>query len=328
MASRASVLAEQVLGGSRLALSKSLSLCESRLREDRLCGEEVARILYASRRDQPSWRIGITGPPGAGKSTFIEALGLLLVSKGMRVGVLCVDPSSSLTGGSVLGDRTRMGRLAMMDGCYVRGGAAGGDEGGLNRSARHQLQVLEGAHEVVLVETVGVGQTEHEAAALADTMVLLLPPASGDGLQGMKRGITEHADVVLINKSDGGLEEKAARAASDYRSSMRLQTTRREPLEWTPPVLRVSAETGMGMEAALTVMERHRSMLGDVRKRRAKNEWDLLWTMCGRRAVTAMKDNAHVKNNLDTWKDKVFQGTVTLDLVCDEIIQSSGLKEQ
>ena len=204
---------------SRRGLSKLLSACESRVAHVRAEGEAEARRLA---RNRVGWRIGLTGPPGAGKSSMVEALGLRLAKdEGLRVGVLCVDPSSSLTGGSVLGDRTRMGELAQRDDCFVRGAAAGRDEGGLNGAARHQLLALQGWADVTLVETVGVGQTEHEVEALVDTMVLVLAPGAGDSLQGMKRGLTELADVVVVNKADGALANAAARTPSSATTAAR-----------------------------------------------------------------------------------------------------------
>lgn len=306
------------VGMSRRELARLLSACESRLDEVRRAGEEEARRA-AGARGAAGWRVGVTGPPGAGKSSLVGSLGLKLASSGLRVAVLAVDPSSSLTGGSVLGDRTRMGPLALRDDCFVRGAAAGGDEGGLNRAARHQLLALQAWADVVLVETVGVGQTEHEVEALVDTMLLVLAPGAGDSLQGMKRGLTELADLVVVNKADGALADAAARAASDYRASLRLLGARKTP-SWTPPVLRVSAHSGLGLDALIRELVRHRDLLGDLQKRRAAKEWAQLWLVASRKLQGLMSRDPQIKQMLPQWKRAVQEGALTIDTVADQMI--------
>ena len=284
-------------------------------------------LSYAA-KEQVGWRIGITGPPGAGKSSLVETLGLKLAEEhNLRVGVLCVDPSSSLTGGSVLGDRTRMARLSMREDCFVRGAAAGRDEGGLNGAARHQLLALQGWCDVTLVETVGVGQTEHEVEALVDSMLLLLSPAAGDGLQGMKRGLTELADLVAINKSDGALKDQAARAASDYRSSMRLLGARKIA-GWIPPVLRVSAKEGKGLDGLISELKRHREMLGDLRIRRGEKEWNQLWLIATRKLRERIRHDERVNAILPVWKNQVKCGEKTIDLVAEEMLELIGAQNK
>lgn len=341
----AAQLASAVLQGSRLALSRALSLCESRLPAHRAQGVEVALLLRRAQQQElqqqqqqhdmqqqqqqvnqftsrlsVAWRLGFTGPPGAGKSSLIDALGSRLLQRGLRVCCLCVDPSSAVTGGSVLGDRTRMSSLVSA-GCFVRGSAAGCDEGGLNSAARLQIQLLEALHDVVLVETVGVGQTEHEVEAIVDTMLLVLPPASGDSLQGMKRGITELADIVVVNKCDGPLTDSANRAALDYRASMRLLGLRKDEL-WKPPVLRASAHSGMGLDAVISTVEKHRAQLGDIVTRRHRKEWGLLWTLCSRQVLSALRDDERVLHMMPLLEEKVARGETTIDEAASQIIRT------
>lgn len=321
--------------GSRRSLAKCLSLCESRLLQERSVGESAARFLVRNTAmSSKVHRVGFTGPPGAGKSSLIEAVGSLLLQQdamnesARRVGVLCVDPSSALTGGSVLGDRTRMSKLAVADNCFIRASASGGDEGGLNGAARHQLLALEGWVSLgsrpdgfVLVETVGVGQSEHEVDGVVDTMVLALSPGGGDQLQGMKRGITELADIVVITKCDGDLEAAANRAASDYRASLHLLSTRKLA-GWDPPVLRVSASTGKGLSSLLSEIARHRAALGNVRKARIEKEWSQLWMVVGRKHLARLQSDAAVVSMLPNLKNQLEKGEINIDMAAETILKS------
>lgn len=264
--------------------------------------------------------------------------------------VLCVDPSSALTGGAVLGDRTRMTRLAAEPrSCFIRASASGGDEGGLNAAARHQLLALEGVCSVcvcvclfvfcvttgfffagwvslggredgfVLVETVGVGQSEHEVEGVVDTMVLALAPGAGDQLQGLKRGITELADVVAVTKCDGELEAAANRAASDYRASLHLLGARKLP-GWDPPVLRVSAASGKGLDALLAAIARHRAALGDIARARVEKEWSQLWMVTGRKHLARLQSNPRVVEMLPRLKAQLETGEINIDMAAEAIL--------
>ena len=317
-------LVDRALSGERRALSRILSLCESRVPDHRSQGESAALELSRLNKHK-GWRIGFTGPPGAGKSTLIEALGIRLLHQGHRIGVVCVDPSSSLTGGSVLGDRTRMTTLAMHPRCFIRPSAAGSDEGGLTTATRMQLMAIESLHDITFVETVGVGQNEHEVEALVDTMLLVLPPASGDSLQAMKRGIVELADLVVINKADGALAPAAARAASDYRMSLKLLGVRKDG--WLPPVLRVSSLDGSGLDNLLESMRKHLEACGDIEARRHKKQWDLLWTLVQRKLVREMKVMPQVKQSIPHLKESVSSGEMSLDMACDELIRLANSKQ-
>ncbi|KAJ1453673.1 ArgK protein-domain-containing protein [Pelagophyceae sp. CCMP2097] len=238
------VLVEGVVGGDRASLSRAVTLVESSLREDVARADEllahVARRAHA--RAGLSFRVGIVGPPGCGKSTFVEALGIQLLGAGHKVAVVAVDPSSQLRGGSILGDRTRMPRLANADNAFVRPTPARGHLGGVAAQTHAVLGLCEAAgHDVLLVESVGVGQSELAIDDVADAVVLLLPPAAGDELQACKAGVMEIADVIAVTKADGEMAAAAARAAADVRRALRLAPRRRYGDAWTTHVVECSA---------------------------------------------------------------------------------------
>ena len=216
-------------------------------------------------------RIGISGPPGAGKSTFIEALGLQLTRSGHRVAVLAVDPSSSRTGGSVLGDKTRMPELTTEPNAYVRPSPAGSHLGGVARRTRDAIQLCEAAgYDVIIVETVGVGQSEVAVEGMVDCFALLLSPAGGDELQGIKRGIVELADVVVVNKADGALLPSAKQQQAEYR--MALQLVRPKYSRWKVPVLRVSALLNEGVDTVTSVLGEYHDVMRGKRRQETSSE--------------------------------------------------------
>ena len=220
-----------MLAGDRRALARAITLIESRRPEHQEQAEQLlGRLLPATGK---AVRLGISGTPGAGKSTFIEALGAHLIEQGHQVAVLAVDPSSRRSGGSILGDKTRMQRLAQAPEAFIRPSPAGGTLGGVTRRTREAALACEAAgFDVVVIETVGVGQSESAVADMVDSFLLLLAPGGGDELQGIKRGIVELADLVVINKADGELLAAALRAQADYRAA--LQLLRPRPSAWTP----------------------------------------------------------------------------------------------
>jgi LAO/AO transport system kinase len=242
-------LAERVLSGDRRALARAITLVESTRPDHRAEAEALLEALLPS--TGKALRIGISGAPGVGKSTFIEAFGLQLIRQGKRPAVLAVDPSSRLSGGSILGDKTRMAELAKHKEAYIRPSPSGfGSDGlgfgGIARRSREALLICEAAgFDPILVETVGVGQSETAVAEMTDMFLLLLLPAAGDDLQGIKRGIMELADLVIVNKSDGALETAAGRTAADYSHALRLMQPRHRG--WTAEVLRCSALSGQGI---------------------------------------------------------------------------------
>ena len=268
-------LAQRVLNHDRRALARAITLIESRRPEHQEQAEELlGRLLPATGN---AIRLGISGTPGAGKSTFIEAFGAHVIGAGHRIAVLAVDPSSRRTGGSILGDKTRMQRLAKAPAAFIRPSPAGGTLGGVTRRTREAALACEAAgFDLVVIETVGVGQSEAAVADMVDAFLLLLAPGAGDELQGIKRGIIELADLVLINKADGELLAAARRAKADYQAALHLL---RSPTPgWTPEVLTCSALEGTGIDAVWQAVRRHRSALesaGELaaKRRRQTRSW-------------------------------------------------------
>ncbi|HEX6958442.1 MAG TPA: methylmalonyl Co-A mutase-associated GTPase MeaB [Ferrovibrio sp.] len=257
-AAHAKALADRLLAGDRRALARAITLVESQHPQDQAAAEALLQqILPASGR---SIRIGISGTPGVGKSSFIERFGGLLTARGHKVAVLAVDPSSSLSGGSILGDKTRMEKLARDPNAFIRPTPSGGSLGGVARRTREAMLLVEAAgFDVVLVETVGVGQSETTVAGMVDIFLLLLAPGGGDDLQGIKRGIMELADLVVINKADGDLLKPARLAQADYRAALQLMRPRHA--EWKPRVLLASAMLNEGIDAVWQAIESYRAAL-------------------------------------------------------------------
>ncbi|MGI8938815.1 MAG: methylmalonyl Co-A mutase-associated GTPase MeaB [Iamia sp.] len=267
-----------IADGDRRALARGITLVESTRPDHR---EQAARLVSnLLERTGGAVRLGISGPPGVGKSTFIEAFGRLLTSQGHQVAVLAVDPTSSRSGGSILGDKTRMEELAKDPAAFVRPSPSGRALGGVTRSTREALLLCEAAgFDVVLVETVGVGQSEVAVADLTDLFVLLASPTGGDDLQGIKRGIMELADIVVVTKADGDLAAKAAHAAADIRRALLLLRPRHEAL--TPVTLEASAVDGTGVEEVwAAVAEAHAALQADgtLDRLRAEQARDWLWS--------------------------------------------------
>ena len=239
-------LAARLVSGERRALARAITLVESTRADHRL----AARALLASLpvRQDPALRVGLSGTPGVGKSTFIERLGLTLTEGGSRIAVLAVDPSSARSGGSILGDKTRMEQLSRQPQAFIRPTPSQASLGGVGRRTRETIRLVEAwGADVVLVETVGVGQSETMVAEMTDIFVLLLAPAGGDELQGVKRGIMEMADLILVNKADGDLKAEATRTCADYASALRLLRGRPGDPEGFPCARTVSAYSGDGM---------------------------------------------------------------------------------
>ena len=268
-----------MVGGERRALAKAITLVESTRSEDRVAAQRLLEHLLP--RTGKAARIGVSGVPGVGKSTFIEAFGLHLIGRGKRVAVLAVDPSSSRSGGSILGDKTRMQRLSAAPEAFIRPSPSGGSLGGVARRTREALLVCEAAgFDVVIVETVGVGQSEVTVASMVDFFLVLMLPGAGDELQGIKKGILEIADALAVNKADGDNLARATRAVADLKAALRF--FRHASPHWEPPVLTVSAVEERGMDEVWDAVERHRAALGAsgelVKKRRTQQQaW--LWSM-------------------------------------------------
>jgi LAO/AO transport system kinase len=274
-------LLEGVLAGRRAAVSQAITLVESSRTEHRARARDLLTALEASASRAPAVRVGISGVPGVGKSTFVETLGTLLTADGHRVGVLAVDPSSTRTGGSVLGDKTRMARLATDPHAYIRPSPSAGTLGGVARATSQAMLVLEAAaYDVVLVETVGVGQSEVTVAGMVDTFLFLTLARTGDQLQGIKKGILEIADVIAVNKADGDRAQEARAAARELAGALRL-VHGRGPRQWTPPVVTCSALTGEGVDGVWRQVVAHRESLGTagLAAKRADQRLDFAWAL-------------------------------------------------
>jgi LAO/AO transport system kinase len=272
-------LADGVRGGDRRALAKAITLIESTRADHQESAQRLLEILLPA--TGRAARVGISGVPGVGKSTFIEAFGLHLIERGKRIAVLAVDPSSARSGGSILGDKTRMARLAVASAAFIRPSPAAGSLGGVARRTREAMLVCEAAgFDVVVIETVGVGQSEYTVASMVDFFLVLMLAGAGDELQGMKKGILELADALAISKADGDNLARATRAAAEYRNALALFRPRSP--HWSPPVLTVSALEGRGIADVWQTIEAHRHALGQsgelAAKRRAQlHDW--FWAM-------------------------------------------------
>jgi len=246
-------IARQIEQGNRRALAQAITLVESAHSTHRA---QAVELLAALGSDRQAIRIGLSGTPGVGKSTFIESFGLQLVESGLRVAVLAVDPSSARSGGSILGDKTRMDHLSRHPSAFIRPSPSQTHLGGVARRTREATALCEAAgFDVVLIETVGVGQSETMVAEMADLFVLLLAPAGGDELQGVKRGIMEMADLILINKADGDLKAAATRTCADYAGALRLLRKRAQDPEGFPKALMVSAIEVKGLSQSWIEMQ-------------------------------------------------------------------------
>jgi LAO/AO transport system kinase len=272
-------LAQDVRAGNRRALAKAITLVEStRADHQRAAQHLLENLLPHTGR---AVRVGISGVPGVGKSTFIEAFGLYLIGLGKHVAVLAVDPSSARSGGSILGDKTRMPRLSADTHAFIRPSPSGGSLGGVARGTREAMLVCEAAgYDVVLVETVGVGQSEYAVASMVDFFLVLMLAGAGDELQGIKKGILELADALAINKADGDNVAPAAQAAAQYRSALNL-FRHATPL-WDPPVVTVSASENTGMDTVWSIIEDHRARLrtaGELQRKRREQQQTWFWSM-------------------------------------------------
>jgi LAO/AO transport system kinase len=295
--------------GNVAILARALTLLESNSpRHQPLAERLLTRLLPHT---GGSVRVGITGSPGVGKSTFIDALGLHLVRGGRRVAVLAVDPSSSVSGGSILGDKTRMPRLAAEPAAYIRPSPSAGTLGGVARKTRESLLVCEAAgYDVVLVETVGVGQSETAVAGMTDCFLALMQPGAGDDLQGIKRGLLELVDVIAVNKADGPLRTLAEVAAQQYRQAFEALGGRREDL---PVVLTCSALDGQGVDRVWAALEQRQAWLaknGKLAERRLRQNLDWMWSEVEDQLRQAVRSHAAVRSVREKLEQQVLTGTL------------------
>ncbi|MFF1380031.1 methylmalonyl Co-A mutase-associated GTPase MeaB [Streptomyces sp. NPDC058308] len=314
--------AKGVLDGKRAFIARAITLVESTRPQHRALAQELlTELLPHSGRAR---RVGISGVPGVGKSTFIDALGTMLTSLGHRVAVLAVDPSSTRTGGSILGDKTRMERLSLDPAAFVRPSPSAGTLGGVAKATRESIVVMEAAgYDVVLVETVGVGQSETAVANMVDTFLLLTLARTGDQLQGIKKGVLELADVIAVNKADGPHERDARSAARELAGALRLM----HPADsaWTPPVLTCSARESSGLDTLWERIEQHRTLLDSTDRLAAKRrdqQIDWTWAMVRDALLDRLRDSPAVRSATPELEQRVREGTLTATSAAEQILDA------
>jgi LAO/AO transport system kinase len=320
-------LAAAVRGGDRAALPRAITLVESTRPDHRDRAQQLLLALMPAAGN--ALHVGITGVPGVGKSTTIEALGMSLIERGHRVAVLAVDPSSTRTGGSILGDKTRMPQLAVHPDAYVRPSPTSGTLGGVAKATRETIVLLEAAgFDVILVETVGVGQSEVAVANMVDTFVFLTLARAGDQLQGIKKGVLELADIVVVNKADGDHLNEARKAARELSGVIRLIYPRKTL--WRPPVLTMSALEGTGLAELWDTVERHRQVLsdaGDFEARRRAQQVDWTWQMVRDTVLDRLLSNPAVRNGRADVERQVLTGELTPALAAQQILNLASITE-
>lgn len=316
-------IAAAIRGGDRAALARAITLVESTRADHREQAQQLLLELMPEAGN--AQHIGITGVPGVGKSTAIEALGVHLLERGHRVAVLAVDPSSTRTGGSILGDKTRMARLAVHPDAYIRPSPTSGTLGGVARATRETIVLLEAAgYDVILVETVGVGQSEVTVANMVDTFVFLTLARTGDQLQGIKKGVLELADIVVVNKADGAHAVEAKSAARELAGAIRLIYPR-ETL-WRPPVLTMSALHGTGLEELWETVCKHRQVLtdaGEFEARRRAQQVDWTWSMVRDTVLDRILHHPGVKAIRSDVERGVRAGELTPALAAQRILDAA-----
>ena len=314
-------LARAVRESDRRALARAITLIESTRPDHRAAACDLLERLMPYSGD--AIRLGISGVPGVGKSTFIEALGNHVVDAGHRVAVLTVDPSSAISGGSILGDKTRMETLSRRPEAYIRPSPAGKTLGGVTRRSREALILCEAAgFDVVIVETVGVGQSETRVADMTDMFVLLQLPGGGDELQGIKRGIMELADLVLINKADDELKALAGRSAADYQNALRLLHPR--SANWTVEVRTCSARDGVGISDVWDIVLKHRKVheaSGELKTRRASQARDWMWTEVSDNLLTALQSDRRVREQIPLLETAASEGRIPPTVAARQLLE-------
>jgi len=300
-----------VIGGNRLVMAKTITLIESILPEHQETAQAVMDALLP--HTGKAVRLGITGVPGAGKSTFIESFGTMLTEKGHRVAVLAVDPSSPRTGGSILADKTRMEKLSTNERAFIRPSPSGGTLGGVARKTRETMMICEAAgYDVILVETVGVGQSEVAVASMVDFFLVLMIAGAGDEIQGIKKGVLELADAIAVNKADGDNVERAKLARAQYETAMHLLSP--PSPDWSTPVLLCSSLTGAGLEEIWETVLKHRKIMhdkGELERKRSEQSRLWMWALVKEGLEAWFAKNAQVVNLLPLIEKEVVNGKIT-----------------
>ena len=311
---------EGVISQDRSILARAITLVESIHVDHRVLADSVLTKLlsYAGR----ARRVGITGVPGVGKSTFIETLGKQLTSTGARVAVLAVDPTSSRTGGSILGDKTRMQELARDPSAFIRPSPTSGTLGGVARATRESMILCEAAgYDIILVETVGVGQSETTVAEMVDFFLALMLPGAGDELQGIKKGLLEIADMIVVNKADGSTKNAAERAASEYRRALHI--LKPVSLTWMPPAHTCSAISGNGLADIWKDIENHRELLktsGEFDEKRKQQRVRWMWSMIQDRLLLEIEKNKSLQNIARALEAQVMEDQITPGLAASKVV--------
>jgi LAO/AO transport system kinase len=323
-------LATAIRGGDRSALARAITVVESTRADHRRQAQQLLMELMQGTDSVgvagPAMHVGITGVPGVGKSTTIEALGMYLIEQGHRVAVLAVDPSSTRTGGSILGDKTRMARLAVHPDAYIRPSPTSGTLGGVTKATRETIVLLEAAgFDVILVETVGVGQSEVAVSSMVDTFVFLTLARTGDQLQGIKKGVLELADVIVVNKADGAHATEAKAAARELAAAIRLIY----PMQtlWRPPVLTMSAMEGVGLVELWDTILKHRDILtaaGEFEARRRAQQVDWTWAMVRDSVLDQVHNHPGVKDIRAEVERQVRAGEITPALASQQILDAAS----
>ncbi|MDB9734651.1 methylmalonyl Co-A mutase-associated GTPase MeaB [Porticoccaceae bacterium] len=315
-------LADQIIRGDRRALAKAITLVESTRSDHR---QQTAALLETLMpHTGKSIRVGISGAPGVGKSTFIEALGTYLIELGHSVAVLAVDPSSAVTGGSILGDKTRMETLAFAEKAFVRPSPAGSTLGGVTRRSRESILLCEASgFDVILVETVGVGQSETAVADMTDMFLLLLLPSGGDELQGIKRGIMELADLIVVNKSDGEQITLANQTMLDYRSAVHFLTSRFDG--WQTPVMACSSVNNQGVTEVWAEVDRFKATIyedGRLQQQRAQQAKAWMWSEMAESLVVDLKSDPSIKRMIPELESAVLDGSLPATVAAQRMINA------